>query len=117
MKYITLTVGNREINVNPTYSIWQWTLKKYDVVIWINDNNYYDKYIMDCIWKMMVRNKIFKPFVFKYRMKKSITVSEMQRLRIDVQRLLLGQDKISDEEFKKVIENTNKELEKKNLKP
>lgn len=113
MNKIKLNIGNKEVVVNPTYSIWMWTLKKYDIANMTDwSMAYYDSYIMDALWKIMVRNKIFKPFVFKFIMKNAVTMSQMKRLRIDIQRLLLGQNILSDEEFQKMLDDEFKELSK-----
>lgn len=109
----TLKVGYRDLKVNPTYKILRYAIEKYDTANMAEwPMTKYDEYILDILWKIIVSGKIFKPFITKNRMISRITVAEMTRLRIDVNRLINGGTPLTEEEWSE-LQDEKKEVNQK----
>lgn len=97
----TVVIGGKEYSIAPKLWHMRYALKKYDlssILEWTRER--YDSYIIDLLWLMLESNAFcIKPFLFKRRLSKAISVKEIKRLRIDIQRVILGREPMTQEEF------------------
>jgi hypothetical protein len=98
----TIKIGEKQYPVNFSYALLQWVFKKYNLQqmeTW--SQKQYDEYILDVLHKSLVSKYFLKPLTI-WRMKTIISLKQMTKMRIDIQRLLIGQEMMSEEEFEKL---------------
>lgn len=52
----------------------------------------YNQFVFDAVWLILERVHIFKPYVFKRRMMKEITIPELKSVQVSIHNILLGEE-------------------------
>jgi len=102
MDYQIVEVGGRKLKVRATYSHYVKLMKMYPDMAQAEQwsAGKMNEFVLDALWLMLKKGFMFKPFVFKSRLRDELTIAELKNLHIAIPQILMGES-LSEDAVKK----------------
>ena len=92
---LTVKIGGREYEINPTYGAFEDIFKKYDLSKADEMSAEQSRqFSINILWACLKRGRFWlKPFVFKRRVKHNITMTELAQVSGQIPTWITGEDR------------------------